>query len=149
EAADHALALVQRYPSDPRLLNFIGGVLLELGRPEQGISYLRQAVAIAPDNIDATYNLGLSAAALGDFETAAEAYRRTLAIDPRHGPAINNLCHILGKLERFDPAEIRAVFPAAHRKFFQRNPAFAVAAADCLSLGEWCAARDIPLHELD
>jgi len=51
----------------------------------------RDALRLAPTSADAWNNLGWSLQQLGFRTEAADAYRRALAIDPRHERAANNL----------------------------------------------------------
>jgi Flp pilus assembly protein TadD len=48
--------------------------------------------------------LGNASYRLGRLREAESAYRRAIAIDPGHGPAYNNLAHVLAELGERDDA---------------------------------------------
>jgi tetratricopeptide (TPR) repeat protein len=59
-------------------------------------SAARRAVELAPDEADAHFAVGVVAQEQREFETAAAAYRRALALDPEHANARNNLTLVEG-----------------------------------------------------
>jgi len=87
-------------------------MLRQQGRLDEAISAGRQAVALAPDDTHAFYNLGLVQADCKDWSAAVESYQRVLALNPGHGLASNNLgaaLEVIGKTEEALEAYTRAV----------------------------------------
>jgi adenylate cyclase len=60
-----------------------GILLLRLGRPRDAIVPFQHAADLEPDNAGAYNNLGVANLNSGDFVRAAEAFSRSLAIEPR------------------------------------------------------------------
>ena len=58
-----------------------------------------------PASIVAWFGLGNSAYAQGQHAAAVLAYRRALSIAPAHGPALNNLAHVLARQGELAEAE--------------------------------------------
>ncbi|MAE67369.1 MAG: hypothetical protein CMJ18_24175 [Phycisphaeraceae bacterium] len=81
-------------PGNVRAYNNLGQVLY--GRDlEQAIRCFTLALEMAPENVDAQYNLGRSYQALNRLEDAEAAYRRAIEIKPDHARAHNNLGTVL------------------------------------------------------
>jgi tetratricopeptide (TPR) repeat protein len=59
----------------------------EAGDLGKSLEYLRNALAIYPDYIDASYQLGGLYLKLRDFAQAEQAFQQTLGLDPRHALA--------------------------------------------------------------
>jgi len=62
----------------------LGGVLLNLGQPEQAIGYNRRAVERRPNDALANSQLGLSYFESGDLEAAEKYLRTAVRLDPAH-----------------------------------------------------------------
>ncbi|WP_025322685.1 tetratricopeptide repeat protein [Deferrisoma camini] len=73
---------VRNNPSDPAVLNNLGGVLNLLGRPRDAERVLARALSLDPGFAEARFNLGSALWAQGKREEALEAYRRTVRADP-------------------------------------------------------------------
>lgn len=69
--------------------------LESLGRAGEAAELYRDVLRLAPRQSEAHYHLGYLAAAKGDYREAIVHYRATLASDPRHVQAANNLAWIL------------------------------------------------------
>lgn len=67
------------------------------------------ALARWPDSATALLGIGNSAYAAGDLSVAEAAYRRATRVDPRAGPAWNNLALILAARGAFDDARQAAL----------------------------------------
>jgi len=60
-------------------------------RYDEAITFYKQAIALDPDSIDATYDLGVTYGKKDMLEESIAAYDRVIAISPRHAQAHNNL----------------------------------------------------------
>ena len=69
-ALTEARAALRSRPNDPRLLQFLGVVCCQAGAAEQGITYLRQAMARGGDGIDNRINLAKALCELGRWGEA-------------------------------------------------------------------------------
>lgn len=79
----------------------LGHALAALGRPEESLETMRSAVAAIPGSGKAHYNYGVAAERLLLWDDAADAYRRSIEMNPLRPEAytkLANLClFILGK----------------------------------------------------
>ncbi len=92
---------------DPRnadAMHLIGVLALHVGRPDMGIDYLRNAVAINPAIAAYHSNLGLTLQALGDSAGALAAFEAALALAPNAAEVHNNKGAALEDLGRRDEA---------------------------------------------
>lgn len=62
-----------------------------LGRYDLSAKFLEQAIAAAPENVEARYYLGRAQFALNHFEEALQAFSEVLKRDPAHVKAQNNI----------------------------------------------------------
>ena len=79
--------------------NDIGAYLIELGRAEEAIPWLRRATE-APRYQARVYpwtNLGRVYERLGRFKEAIEHYRKAVELEPRYAPAIQALDRLLSR----------------------------------------------------
>ena len=111
EAVDVLLEGAKRFPR-------AAPILVQLGYTHytrlDGISaraVLRRARAVAPNNAQAPFYLGLAEAALGALEPAAEAFGKAVVLDPRNVEAHVALGRTLSQLGR--PEEAREAYRAA------------------------------------
>ena len=74
-------------------------------------SYLRRALALAPDDVPAAYDLGTLLLEAERFDEAEDALRRVVRLRPDHAEAHNNLGIALASQGRV--AEARREFEAA------------------------------------
>ncbi|HWR39344.1 MAG TPA: tetratricopeptide repeat protein [Patescibacteria group bacterium] len=77
------------------------------GRPDQGLDYFRQAIALQPDYVEAHFNLAtllIKRNNDGDLAEAEAALRRTLALQANHPDALGNLGHVLEIQNKYDEA---------------------------------------------
>jgi tetratricopeptide (TPR) repeat protein len=96
---------VRMVPDDPDLANDLGLLLVEQGRPEEGLPYFRNALRLEPDHVYARINLGNLLAARGDLAGAMAAYRAALQIAPANSDAHANLGMALLLKDRLPEAE--------------------------------------------
>ncbi len=149
QVIERAYELIGRFPVDWRVPAILGGSLLRMGRTAEAVGILHRVLAIAPDQVDALYNLGLAHYTLDEFEQAAALSRRLLALHPEHAGALQNLFLALARVEALDEEEAKIVFGNFHRKFLQKHPGLTVEVLPALPLDNWCASNNIPMHVLD
>ncbi len=82
--------------------------LQKAGFPASAVKAFNSAVQKWPDNTAARMGLGNAWYASGNLPAAADAFQRTVAIDSRHGAALNNLAHVLAELGDLEKAESMA-----------------------------------------
>ena len=87
---------IEKYPADFVGQFNLGAALQALGKPEEAIPNLSNAVRARPSNATAHNNLGVSLAAMDRFPEAAAEFRRALDIDPAYQSARYNLARVLG-----------------------------------------------------
>jgi serine/threonine-protein kinase len=100
----YSSALVAR-PGDASLLNNLGLVLLDLGRPDEAVPALREAVRLRPEMALARSRLGLALHRLGDWDEAAVQLREAVKREPGLAAAHNNLGLALLERNELDQAE--------------------------------------------
>jgi tetratricopeptide (TPR) repeat protein len=74
-------------PPKPATLLNLGYLYDRAGRREEAVQMYLQLVDLAPHNADGWYNLAAIALELGQFENAAAAAQRVLAVRPEDGEA--------------------------------------------------------------
>lgn len=89
-------------PSDVRRLLAEAARLGQSGRLKEAAAHCRQALAIAPDNVEALHLLGLVALQSGRPEDALRRFRAAVEIDGRFAPAHNHAGVALCALGRLD-----------------------------------------------
>jgi tetratricopeptide (TPR) repeat protein len=85
-------------------LHLLGVVCQQTGRLEQGLKYLRQAIALCDTVPGFHFHLGLALKQQGEIPAAVTAYRRTLELKPEFGEAALNLGACLQELGQLDAA---------------------------------------------
>lgn len=96
-----------------------GAEALRVGNVHDSIDWLRTAVSIDPELVNAWVNLGVTLRRAGQVDAAEEAYKRAIEIDPRIYSAYNNLAAVLRIQGRSGEAE---AFEAQLQKSPNRNP---------------------------
>ena len=97
-------AALRAQPGNWQLWNLAGVVAKAMGKPDGAEQCLRRAIALAPDYVEAHYNLGLLLQQARRAEEALAAYREALRVAPDHKRALNNLSDLLVDLDRVDEA---------------------------------------------
>jgi tetratricopeptide (TPR) repeat protein len=105
---DGAVALYQRN---------LGELCRRLGRLDEAVAAGQRATELAPNDLEAHYNLGLALTDKGEWDAAIRAYRRALELNPDHGLSWNNLGAALEKQGDMAGAE------AAYARAVALNPA--------------------------
>ena len=80
-------------------------ILSKLGRYDEAMDALAQATTLAPPPSQAAelhFLMGQMARENGQYETAAEHYRRTLEAAPHHAEALHWLATLRGQQQRYD-----------------------------------------------
>ncbi|HEY3938367.1 MAG TPA: tetratricopeptide repeat protein [Bryobacteraceae bacterium] len=72
------LKAVELNPKDEKSKYFLGRLFYEADLPNEGAAWLREALALSPDDYEATTYLGLCAEALGLDGTASPLYRNAM-----------------------------------------------------------------------
>jgi tetratricopeptide (TPR) repeat protein len=106
-AAEQLLrAGLERHPEDFWLNHELGWVLQKQQPPraEEGVGYLRVALALRPDSPGVQFNLGSALLDAGDVEGAIRRYRAALKIDPAYAAVHDQLGTALAAKGRLDEA---------------------------------------------
>ncbi len=74
EAEQHLRAVIEAEPERAEAFNSLGHVANQQRRPQQGIAWYEQAIALQPDYAQAHFNLGMTLLQLGDYERGWNEY---------------------------------------------------------------------------
>jgi Flp pilus assembly protein TadD len=122
-----ALAAVRQETAiskDPRVRMIEVRILLSLRRPEEALKAAEAALATAPNSPDYLYLRGASQMALQHLSSAEQDFRKTLLLQPRHLPAMDDLAVLLLRTNKKE--EARKLL----QQVLQINPQDKVAAAN-------------------
>jgi Flp pilus assembly protein TadD len=97
--------LVARAPYNPDAVEAFAELLAVIGETDAAIEQYARAAALRPGAARTWTSLGMLRQQRGDAAGAQDAYERTLAIDPRHGVAANNLAWLYADAGRLEEAE--------------------------------------------
>ena len=78
-----ALILTDKFRTHPFAWRVLGAVLNQTGRISEGLIACQKSVALAPENAEAHYNLGVTLKELGRLEEAEASYRKAIAFEIR------------------------------------------------------------------
>jgi tetratricopeptide (TPR) repeat protein len=131
---DASVAAARAHPASAPAQYQAGSLSLVVGRPAEGIEFLRAALAIDPDHAQAWNNLGAALRTMGSYEEAYDALSRAVALAPDYTDAQFNLGCTLSALRR--PAEAIAYFQA----ILARDPNHANA-HNALGVALWTLGR--------
>jgi len=95
---------LRRDPNDADVLQLLGAIEFQTGRPAEGRRLAERAVEIDPDNSEAWNSLGLILHLTGENDEALEAFARATNAEPKHGGAWMNRGFVLQELGRHDEA---------------------------------------------
>jgi len=104
EALAHANALLVRYPHGEILHNIAGGLSNALGRVDAAIGHYDQAIALAPDYVEAYNNRGNALQASDKLPEALADFDEALRLKADYPQAHMNRGIVLGRLKRADEA---------------------------------------------
>jgi tetratricopeptide (TPR) repeat protein len=105
---DYEQALAKQ-PDNATFLESLGEVLLEAPGPEhlpRAVETLSRAVALAPEDAKARYQLGLALTRAGRLEEARRQMLRSLDLDPNRGPIYSTLVSLARRLRQPGPAAL-------------------------------------------
>ncbi len=92
-------------PASPFGHNNYGDALMDAGRTREAYEAFLKAVRLKPDFTRATYNAGLAAEALDDFERAESFFRRAIELKPAWAAPYIELGELFGRRRRWGEAE--------------------------------------------
>ncbi|HBK55245.1 MAG TPA: UDP-N-acetylglucosamine-peptide N-acetylglucosaminyltransferase [Xanthomonadales bacterium] len=81
-------------PDDATAWRVRGDIAMAMKQPAAAAAAFRRAAALAPDDSAGHYALGLAAAGADQIDEAIAAFTRTLDLDPTHGAALAQICHL-------------------------------------------------------
>ncbi|HXT20944.1 MAG TPA: tetratricopeptide repeat protein, partial [Thermoanaerobaculia bacterium] len=87
---------LERLPREPRLWLLAGRLLLERQQCTPALHDFERAASLAPDRAEAYAAVGVARLCLGDTTGAAEALRRSLALDPNQPQLRSRLAELGG-----------------------------------------------------
>ena len=91
KAASAFRAALAAHPRDPNALAGAGVAAHVLGQDDDAITYLKKALEVRPDFVDAALFLGPIAYSRGDLDLAIETYERVVKIAPANAQASHQL----------------------------------------------------------
>jgi len=91
---------LQHHPAMTRARNNLAGVLSQLGRGEEAVAQLREAVRLEPENPDFQNNLGAELLRSGRIEEAVDCFEKALKLQPGLASAARNLEYARKRLRR-------------------------------------------------
>jgi len=140
-------AILEREPSQPLALGWLGLAAGGLGRDDDAVAFLRRALAIAPERAGLHVQLALALHRKGKDDDAIAALERATALRPNLAAAWLTL----GELHALHGDQGRAVF--ALRRTLAIDPANSRAYADLgralVALGDEEGARRLQRHALN
>lgn len=86
---------LQKYPNDFEAFFNLGAVLQSMGKQEEAMDYLHQALQVRPEDATAHNNLGAALQSLGKKDEAGEQFREALKSRPDYADAHFNLGTLL------------------------------------------------------
>ena len=110
---DRARAIAQAAPTSAEAQEHFGVLLASVGRSDEAVARLREAVRLNPDNAEAHSNLGVALGHIGQLAEAVMHYREAIRIEPGDALTQTNLGNALSTMGQF-PEAIRH-FEAALR----------------------------------
>lgn len=105
EATPVAQAMTEHFPLHEFGWKALGAIFKQLGRSSDALLPMQKAAALAPDDVEARYNLAVTLQELGQLDEAEVSYRQAIKIDANYAQAHSNLGVILQKRDRFTEAE--------------------------------------------
>ena len=90
--------VLQRAPDQPVALQLLGVAVFQSGRGDEAVRLLERAAAVAPDYLEAHYNLANVFLFQDRLREAEAGFRRVLALNARHFDAQLNLSGTLSRM---------------------------------------------------
>ena len=91
-------------PEIPAIHHGLGLVYIQTQDYELAVLHLEEALRRQPDQVKTIYSLARAYASVGENTRAEETYRRALQIDPKFGPAYQELAGIYYREKKWDEA---------------------------------------------
>ncbi len=105
EAHPLIMELLRLYPGDPQGLANLAVSEIALGRPEQAIAYLDEALTLEePPQFKIYFHQGVARSKLHRLEEAIAWYRKAENLDPGHKHLLFNMAVTFDRLERYKEA---------------------------------------------
>jgi tetratricopeptide (TPR) repeat protein len=95
KAREHLEAVAQFDPDEPYGESMLGWLSYLDGQHAAALEHYRKAEEMEPRNIKVKYNTGLAHLGLSQWQAAAAAFEKTLALDPKHFGAYQGMSHAL------------------------------------------------------
>jgi predicted TPR repeat methyltransferase len=96
--------LLEAAPDNPNILHFFGFLRHQRGYSEEGAEWIKKALNIDSEYIDAQNNLGNIYLERGEPELAEGCFRRVIELNSEFAEAYGNLGIVLKELKQFDEA---------------------------------------------
>ena len=96
--------ILRNHPLDAEAHHLVGHVYGQMGRVDESLAHMEQAIAIDPRHPQYRYNYAVSLGHLGRENEAAIQYQACLRQDPNHRDALWNYGEMLRLAEHFDLA---------------------------------------------
>src|SRR5262245_51671682 len=74
--------LLKAAPNHYVILHYLGLTFFQQNKAERGLDYVRKALALKPDYVEAHYNLATALQGLKRFDDAVGHYNKVLTADP-------------------------------------------------------------------
>lgn len=103
-AAKYLCQIVESVPPDAGLFNLLGCARRKEGKVDDAIEAFSKAVSLAPELVDARFNLATALHKAERLEEAAAEFRRTVELTPNDANAHNGLGCVLLDLKSIDQA---------------------------------------------
>lgn len=88
------LQILDEFPNNGNVLNFLGFLKIQNNKPDEAVSYLKKASEIYPNFFDVWFNLGLAYKSNQEFKKALEAYEKASLIKPDNPYVYFNMANI-------------------------------------------------------
>ncbi|MCP4657368.1 MAG: tetratricopeptide repeat protein [bacterium] len=103
EAAEMYRKLIDEDPEDASLRTSLAGTLGALGRYDEAMAELDQAIELDPLNVEAYHNRAVIFERRGEPERAVEEYRTVLRYQPQYEPSQRALVRLTGRIAVREP----------------------------------------------
>ena len=101
---EHSKRWTKAQPKEPMAWGTLGVAYCVLGRYQEAVKALKEALRLKPDYAEAWANLGIAYSKLGRYQEEVNAYKEALRLKPDLAQAWNNLGLAYGKLGRWQEA---------------------------------------------
>jgi len=104
QAREKLREAVKSSPRNPALWSLLGMTDAQLNEVDSAIADFQKTLALAPDDAQSYFNLGLLYGRKGDVLKATEAYQQGLRLEPNNAPANQNYALLLMAQQQFREA---------------------------------------------